>query len=110
MVAAYLRDHCSTTITSMTMTQPRHLLIFNPMSPQLVINEERIAGLVGQEVRVAVSSAVDAQLGALALPAETTLSIEQWQALGKRLTGMEQQLQVTDIELLGAHTAFDVIR
>lgn len=61
---------------------------------QLVLNEERIAGLVGQEVRLAVSSAVDAQLAAMAAPAQGGLSLEQWQALGKRLTGMEQQLQV----------------
>lgn len=62
-----------------------------------MLNEERIAGLVGQEVRLAVSSAVDAQLGGLVAPAEGALSSEQWQALGKRLTGMEQQLQVVII-------------
>lgn len=64
---------------------------------QLVLNEERIAGLVGQEVRVAVAEAVDARLAAvraLEAPPEAALAAEQWRALGKRLTGIEQLLQV----------------
>ncbi len=77
----------------------------------MVLNEERIAGLVGQEVRIAVAEAVDTRLAAvdtqlaavdtrlatvraLEVPQGAALAAEQWSALGKRLTGIEQLLQV----------------
>lgn len=94
-----------------------------PHKPQLVLHEERIAALVGDQVRAAVEQVVDARLAqlseasaaaatsaaaaaaaAVAAPqqqqgegqqqAGIALSPQQWSALGRRLAGIEQQLQV----------------